>query len=197
MSNSYQQRYQSAKNALDMLQTIDLDVAFSQLDTALTAYMQTPTDANANTVNTFYMPIRDYYASLSQITGDFENILKDAGQSVQDGDLVLESEERYKQRAKPDEQTKARELMFGLFPTMKPATVPILLGVASFLALMSIFLIFMMFGVQIGLPPAVSGLFVGTPGDLPFYKNPMVLGGGVALLMISTGVFAYLYFTKK
>ena len=200
---SYQQRYQELKNKYDMVQTIDIDEKLSDLDTAVSNYMRNESGTNQRAIQNKFDPISTYYEGLTEVNEGLRKLLKDSGQSVADADMVSASQERYNERQHPDQAVKARELMGGLFQTLRPGTIPILLSVGVFMVAMSFFLLLQYLGVtaSIGVPPAIAGLFVQTQGALPFWRSPMFLTFAVVGLLITTLVFAGLYYsisiTKK
>lgn len=194
MSNSYQQRYQAIKNEYDLIQTIDLTAALARLDSAIQQYSSNQSSANQNALDAAFLPIAQYSNSLNQVSSKTQRLLNDAGQSVMDSTQRLTSEERYTERQHPETTIKAREVSKGIFQTLHPKSLPYLMAAGSFMAILSIFMIFQLFGLRLGLPPAFTDMFRSEPGALPFYKNPMILGGIVAVLLISSVVFGTLYY---
>jgi uncharacterized BrkB/YihY/UPF0761 family membrane protein len=67
------------------------------------------------------------------------------------------------------------------------------------MALLSIFLIFQTLGFsgQINLPPSLSAWLSSPASPIPFYKNPMVLGGVSILLLVTLVIFIVLYYRAK
>lgn len=186
-----------------MVQTIDIDAKLSELDTAMNNYMRNESGTNQRAVQDKFQPISTYYKGMTEVNDGLRKLLKDSGQSVADSDMVLASKERYDERQYPEGDVKARELMGGLFQTLRPSTIPILLAVGVFMIAMSFFLVlqFMGLSASISLPPAITGLLVATPGALPFWRSPLFLTFTVVGLLITALVFAGLYYsvsiTKK
>lgn len=106
--------------------------------------------------------------------------------------------ERYNEAIHPEQTTKSREVMGGLIPNLRPASISYLLSASVFMALLSIFIIFQMMGVsgQLNLPPALLAWWATGSGSVPFYKNPMVLGGVIILLMAVIMVVGVGYYRK-
>jgi hypothetical protein len=106
------------------------------------------------------------------------------------------NEQRYLEREYPDSTTATRELLGGVFPTMHPNTLPVVLSGGIFMAALAIFMIFETLGFRgnVVVPPALTGM--GT-GPVPFYKNSLVLGALSVVLLIATITYATKYYTKQ
>ena len=158
-------------------------------------------DALRRDLTSTFQPIGDYYTKLLSVKNRLNTFLDKASDKVVESKDPILNEERYNNRANPEEAVKPRELVFGLFSELKPTSVPYLLASGVFMACISLLMIFQMFGFtgQINLPPAVSEL----PGKLsaaaasspgPFYQNPMILSGLIILLgagVIGLGIMYY------
>lgn len=158
-------------------------------------------DALRRDLTSTFQPIGDYYTKLLSVKNRLNTFLEKASDRVVESKDPILNEERYNNRANPEEAVKPRELVFGLFSELKPTSVPYLLASGVFMACISLLMIFQMFGFtgQINLPPALSEL----PGKLsaaaasspvPFYQNPMILSGLVILLgagVIGLGIMYY------
>ena len=158
-------------------------------------------DALRRDLTSTFQPIGDYYTKLLSVKNRLNTFLEKASDRVVESKDPILNEERYNNRANPEEAVKPRELVFGLFSELKPTSVPYLLASGVFMACISLLMIFQMFGFtgQINLPPALSEL----PGKLsaaaasspvPFYENPMILSGLVILLgagVIGLGIMYY------
>jgi len=150
-----------------------------------------------------FQPIGDYYTKLLNVKNRLNTFLEKASDRVVESKDPILNEERYNNRANPEEAVKPRELVFGLFSELKPTSVPYLLAAGVFMASISLLMIFQMFGFtgQINIPPALSEL----PGKVsqaaassassgPIYQNPMILSGLVILLgagVIGLGIMYY------
>jgi len=150
-----------------------------------------------------FQPIGDYYTKLLNVKNRLNTFLEKASDRVVESKDPILNEERYNNRANPEEAVKPRELVFGLFSELKPTSVPYLLAAGVFMACISLLMIFQMFGFtgQINIPPALSEL----PGKVsqaaassassgPIYQNPMILSGLVILLgagVIGLGIMYY------
>ena len=192
----YQEKFQEAKAAYDMLETFDIDRSVATLDQALSNYSQSPTADTLSSLQSAFSPIGTYYSQLADINSNLQNFLDEASQ-----DLVKlnTSEERYSERIHPEESTKSREIIFGMYPNLRTESIPYILAISVFMASLTIFMIFQMVGVsgQVNLPPALVSWWVTPSVGPPLYRNPMVLGGLVLLLSVAIIVFAVLYFKKQ
>ena len=192
----YQEKFQEAKAAYDMLETFDIDGSVARLDQALSNYSQSPTADTLSSLQSAFSPIGTYYSKLADINSNLQTFLDEASQ-----DLVKlnTSEERYSERIHPEESTKSREIIFGMYSNLRTESIPYILAISVFMACLTIFMIFQMVGVsgQVNLPPALVTWWVTPSVGPPFYRNPMVLGGLVLLLSVAIIVFAVLYFKKQ
>jgi hypothetical protein len=148
-----------------------------------------------------FQPIGDYYTKLLNVKNRLNTFLEKASDRVVESKDPILNEERYNNRANPEEAVKPRELVFGLFSELKPTSVPYLLAAGVFMASISLLMIFQMFGFtgQINIPPALSELpgklsAAAASSSVPFYQNPMILSGLVILLgagVIGLGIMYY------
>lgn len=192
----YQDTFQEAKYAFDRLQTFNIDVAVAALDQALSTYSQTPTSDTLSSLQSAFAPIGTYYSQLADINSNLQSFLDKASK-----DLVKlnTSEERYSERIHPEESVVSREIIFGVFPTFRVEALPYMIAISVFMASLTIFMIFQMGGVsgQLNLPPALVTWWTTPSVGPPFYRNPMVLGGLILVLIVAVTVFAVLYFNKR
>lgn len=206
----YKQEFLAIKYDYDTISTqysddTTLNTAIDQLDTSIRVYNEAAAGSAKNAAktaleNTFKNGIGKYHADLINTKERLNTFLDKASDKVVESQDVLLNEERYNNRANPQEAVKPRELVFGLFSELKPSSVPYLLSAGVFMACISLLMIFQMFGFtgQINVPPAISDL----PGKFaasaqtsgPFYQNPMILSGLVILLgagVIGLGIMYY------
>ena len=158
-------------------------------------------DALRRDLTSTFQPIGDYYTKLLSVKNRLNTFLEKASDRVVESKDPILNEERYNNRANPEEAVKPRELVFGLFSELKPTSVPYLLASGVFMACISLLMIFQMFGFtgQINLPPALSELpgklsAAAASSSVPFYQNPMILSGLVILLgagVIGLGIMYY------
>jgi len=174
----------------------DLDGHINSLNTALAAYTVNPNNTNEKAIETAFSPIADYYSKLTSINAKLQDYLKKASTSLSQANT---GEERYLNRVHPEEYVAARESTYGLIPELRIRSLPYILAASVFMALLSLFIIFQMLGFsgQINLPLFLSTLLTSPASPLPFYKNPLVLGGMSIILLISLVIFAVLYFKAK
>jgi hypothetical protein len=75
------------------------------------------------------------------------------------------------------------------------------MALGTFMASVSILMIFQMFGFtsQINVPPAVIAFqtWLATPGQLPAYQNPMILGGVITVLSVAVVLLGVMYLRSK
>ena len=158
-------------------------------------------DALRRDLTSTFQPIGDYYTKLLSVKNRLNTFLEKASDRVVESKDPILNEERYNNRANPEEAVKPRELVFGLFSELKPTSVPYLLASGVFMACISLLMIFQMFGFtgQINIPPALSELpgklsAAAASSSVPFYQNPMILSGLVILLgagVIGLGIMYY------
>ena len=145
--------------------------------------------------------IRDYYDKIHNLNTRVMKYLTESSKKISNAQDTLINEVRYEDRVRPQETTVSREVMYGAFPKFKESTLPYVLSAGVFMALLTIFLILQALGIngQFSLPQSIIGFFVSPAGtvSVPFYKNPMVLGGLVAILGSALIIFIILYFNKK
>lgn len=158
-------------------------------------------DALRSDLTSTFQPIGDYYTKLLSVKNRLNTFLEKASDRVVESKDPILNEERYNNRANPEDAVKPRELVFGLFSELKPTSVPYLLASGVFMACISLLMIFQMFGFtgQINIPPALSELpgklsAAAASSSVPFYQNPMILSGLVILLgagVIGLGIMYY------
>ena len=133
------------------------------------------------------------------MNSNIQKYLDKASKYVADSQTRLINEERYDDRVHPAESTKAREVMFGIMPTMRATTLPYILTAGVFMSLVTLFMIFQMLGIsgQLNLPPALVQWWATPAVGPPFYKDPMVLAGAAVVFIASTIIFGFLYYKAK
>jgi hypothetical protein len=198
--NNIDQTYiaEAGSPGYDATRNINTDI--KSLDDAIYQFSQDNTNsAKYQAVETAFLPISTYYAKLTQITTSLQTYLKEASSNVAELQGRLLSEERYDDRIHPEESTEAREVLYGLFPSIRLTAIPYILTAGVFMAILTIFLIFQMGGVtgQLNGPPAFSLWLSTVINAPPLYKDPMVLAGTAVVFVASTIIFAVLYFRAK
>jgi hypothetical protein len=188
----------AAKDRADAL-TFNIDANIAMLDTALGAYSANQSQGNLSAVTTAFAPIAEYYSRLTEVTTNLQMYLDKASKYVADSQYRLVNEERYDDRVHPEESTKSREIMFGILPSLRVRSIPYILTAGVFMSLLTLFLIFQMLGLsgQLNLPPALVQWWKTPAVGPPFYKDPMVLGGGVVVFIATTIIFAFMYFRQR
>jgi hypothetical protein len=150
-----------------------------------------------------FLPISQYYANLVSIKERLTHFLEKASTEVVDSHDGLVNEERYENRAEPQNAVKPRELVFGLFSELRPSSVPIIIAAGVFMGSLTVLLIFQMYGFtgQINMPPALVGALSSAGSSQTYtnmmYSNPAVLGGGGVLLGVIVAVATFYYFKPK
>lgn len=192
----YQDKFQEAKSAYDMLETFDVNANVAALDRALYNYSNSKSTEDLATLQSAFGPIGAYYSQLANINSNLQAFLDEAS-----NDLVKlnTSEERYNDKVHPEESIHSRELMFGIYPNLRVESIPYILAASVFMASLAIFMIFQMVGFsgQLNLPPALVAWLITPSVGPPFYRNPMVLGGLSIMLIIALTVFVVLYYKKQ
>lgn len=150
-----------------------------------------------------FLPISQYYVNLVSIKERLTRFLEEASTEVVDSHNGLVNEERFDNRAEPQNTVKPRELVFGLFSELRPSSVPIIIAAGVFMASLTVLLIFQMYGFtgQINMPPGLIAA-LSTAGSSQtysnlMYSNPAVLGGGGVLLGVIVAVVTFYYFKPK
>ena len=180
-----------------MLEPFDIDASIATLDAALYAYSENPTSLTHDAVVLAFTPIADYYTQLTTISNSLQPVLSTSSQTVVTS--LSASSERYNARIHPEETTLSREVMLGVFPSLRVESLPYLLSASVFMALLAIFIMFQMGGVtgQLNLPPAVAAWWSSPSSGVPIYKNPMVLAGSLMVVSVTLAVFIVKYYKAK
>jgi hypothetical protein len=196
MSNS---DFLTAKQTYDDLAILDLDTAIENLDTKLNIYASSQTSTNETAVESAFLPIAQYYAKISKINELLKKYINDSAKNIEQNETRLLNEERYSNRVHPEEAVMSREATNGFFPELRLTSLPYLISASVFMASLSIFLIFQMYGFsgQINLPPTITTWLTSPASTEPFYRNPMVLGGVAIVLSTSLVVFIGLYIQAR
>jgi hypothetical protein len=179
-----------------------LTAMVTTLDTALKNYRADPTNtAKKSSVSSALSTITEYYTQVRSLNKRVRAYLNKSSKKISTAQDTLVSEDRYNNRAHPEESTVSREVMYGIFPKFRESSLPYILATGVFMALMTIFLVLQALGFngQLTIPQAFLRLFISPAGtvSVPFYKNPMVLGGLVAILTSALIIFMILYFNSK
>jgi len=169
----------------------DLNSSMNSLETALNA-----TTPNETAINNAFTPIANYYTQLITINTNLQRYISNASNNIVDSSL---SKERYLNKIHPEESVLPREPSRGLLPELRVKTLPYLLAISVFMASFTIFLIFQMFGFsgQVNLPIAITSWLSSPASPVPFYMNPLFLGGCILILIVAVIIFATLFFNSK
>lgn len=198
---SAQIHFQDALTQYQSLPSLDIDTKVANLDRAMNTYHITTTDTNRIAVQAAFAPIADYYAKLNAINTNLRTYLNKVSSNIADSEDTLINEDRYNERVHPEETIAAREISYGIFPKFRLTTLPYILTAGVFLSLLSIFIVFQMLGLtgQFNIPQALVQQFSSPAGvaSVPFYKNPLILGGVVAALASALVIFIILYYKEK
>ena len=174
------------------------DATITNVPTAYTTLINAITAIGATTgsIDTASLPIINYYNDLLTINTNLQTYLTKASENIVD---LETSEERYKNKIYPEESVLPRESTYGIIPELRIQSVPYLLAISVFMASLSIFLIFQMFGFsgQVNLPPSITAWLSSPASTVPFYMNPMILGGVIILLLVTVIIFIGLYIKSK
>lgn len=147
--------------------------------------------------------VSDYHQALRSLNTRVRAYLSNLGSAVVESSDRLINEERYDNRVHPENAVISREVFYGYLPAFRVSSLPYILTAGVVFSLLSIFLIFQMMGVtgQFNLP--VSAAMFNTlypPAGavrLPFYKNPVVLGGIITILIAGIIALGIMYYKKS
>ena len=193
---SYQSLYQEAKASYDQLEIVNIDSLINTLDEAIVRSNDAK-DSTGTQVENAFMPINEYYTQLSDVNTKLQACLDKAGHTISDSQGTLLNEERYENKIHPEETVHAREIMFGIVPSLRPRSIPYIMSAAVAMTCLTIFIIFQMNGMsgQVNLPPAVVTWW-SSPSTFTF-RDPMILSGLVIVLLAAVVIFAVLYYRAK
>jgi hypothetical protein len=148
-----------------------------------------------------FQPIGQYYSNLLDIKKRLNTFLEDASDEIGESQGYLVNQERYDNRGHPEQAVTSKEVAYGLFSEVRPSTIPILMALGTFMASISILMIFQMIGFtgQINIPPAVTAFqaMLSAPSEVPLYQNPMVLSGLVVVLGVGVILLGAMYLRSK
>jgi hypothetical protein len=177
-------------------------VLYSSLPVQTEEELATMTDlSDSNNQSNKLSGIKMYTDQMKVINAKLNTYMKNASKKYPILQDMSASEERYDNRVHPEESTAPRELMYGLFPKFRQSSLPYILTAGVFMSLLSIFIVFQMVGItgQVNLPLYITQRFTTPAGTipLPFYKNPMILGGLVVVLTAALISYIILYYKAK
>jgi len=157
------------------------------------------TEQLARDLSGVFQPISQYYADLASIKVRLQKFLECSSSQVTSSHDGLINEQRFDERAAPQETVSPRELVFGLFSEFRPSSVPIILAAGVFMACLTILMTFQMLGFtgEIHPPPALMAMTKVAESGPPLYQNPMVLSGLSIVLGALVIVFGVLYYRSK
>ena len=162
--------------------------------------VQQGSGGSQTSVENAFAPIAEYYSKLVSVNETLRKHINKTATNIASADPRILSEERYSNRIHPEESVMPREASNNFFPELRQSSLPYIISASIFMALLSIFLIFQMngFSGQINVPPGIAAWFASpAPGAEPFYKNPVVIGGIVTILVTALVIFIILYFQAK
>jgi hypothetical protein len=168
------------------------------------AYVYNPPTApsvSSADISGAFQPIGQYYSNLLDIKKRLNTFLEDASDEIGESQGYLVNQERYDNRGHPEQAVTSKEVAYGLFSEVRPSTIPILMALGTFMASISILMIFQMIGFtgQINIPPAVTAFqaMLSAPSEVPLYQNPMVLSGLVVVLGVGVILLGAMYLRSK
>ena len=147
--------------------------------------------------------ISQYHQALRSLNERVRTYLSNVGSAVVESTDRLIHEERYDNRVRPENAVISREVFYGYLPTFRVSSLPYILTAGVVFSLLSIFLIFQMMGVtgQFNLPvsAAMFNLIYPPAGTvrLALYKNPVVLGGIIIILIAGIIALGIMYYKKS
>jgi hypothetical protein len=197
-----------ANTRYDAVKVINMNTLVSELRDSLillkerqtrSGFQQSQITEAQNAVNTKFNAVANYFNEMSLINDFLKGYINKQSNNLAENSSSSVSAERYKNRIHPEEAVLARESTYGLMPELRVRSLPYLLAISVFMASLTIFLIFQTFGFsgQVNLPSSITGWLSSPASPLPFYSNPLFLGGVVILLLVTVIIFAVLYFKSK
>jgi hypothetical protein len=205
-NNNYKQEYLAIKYDYDTkCLTVNLSDALTLLDNKLELYESSNDATRAERITQLtdaFQPISQYYANLASIKKRLNDFLECSTNHLQDKTAGPSlNEERYSNRANPQETVMPRELVFGLFSQLRPSSVPIVMAAGVFMSCLALLIIFQMLGFtgEIHMPPAVIQAYgsIGAAAATPLYQNPMVLSGLSIVLGAGVIILGVMYYRSK
>jgi len=189
--------FSDAQSRYEAQQGFNIQARIDDLKNKLNAYISSNSSQNITNVNTSFGFISEYYNEMTGINDFLQSYINKQTLAIAKGSSL--SEERYDNKVRPEEAVLSRESTYGLMPELRVRSLPYLLAISVFMASLSIFLIFQIFGFsgQVNLPQSITGFFSSPASSTPFYSNPLFLGGVIVLLLVALVIFAVLYFKSK
>ena len=189
--------FSDAQSRYEAIQGFNITTATQDLSSKLSQYITSTTPSNSTQLESAFTTISEYYNEIERINKFLQSYLNEQAVNISNGTSL--SEERYDNKVHPEEAVLSRESTYGLLPELRVRSLPYLLAMSVFMASLSIFLIFQIFGFsgQVNLPQSITGLFSSPASAIPFYSNPLFLGGVIILLLVAVVIFAVLYFKSK
>jgi len=178
------------------LVTFDMDASFSSLEDALNTYTNDSSPENEAALQNAFNTISVQYTNITKINRILQEYIAHSSKHIVE---TPTNKERYMNKVRPEESVLARESTFGLLPELRIRSLPYLLAISVFMASLTIFLIFQTIGFtgQVNLPPSITAWFTSPASPVPYYNNPMVLGGVIILIVVVLIIFITLYFKSK
>jgi hypothetical protein len=160
------------------------------------------TTASATELSNAFQPISQYYSNLVSIRERLNVFLECSTNHLKDNSSGPSlNEERYSNRANPQDTVMPRELVFGLFSQLRPSSVPIVMAAGVFMSCLALLIIFQMFGFtgEIHAPPALIQAYgsIGAAAATPLYQNPMALSGISIVLGVGVIILGVMYYRSK
>jgi len=192
-----------AQLAYEKVTSIEIDPLIASLDQALVRYAANvdTSGTNVNAVRTAFQPIATYYSQLEDVNERLQKYINKSANAISDSGPRLLNEERYANKVHPEESIEAWETSYSLVPELRLTSLPTLISVSVFMAFLSIFLIFNMWGIsgQLILPPTITQWFqwLTSPAPTPIYQNPMFLGALALAGTLLAIIFGFMYYRAK
>jgi hypothetical protein len=189
--------FSDAQLRYEAIEGFNITTATEDLKSKLTQYITSNSVINSSQLETAFTTISNYYNEMAVINDFLQSYVNRQTVNLSNGASL--SEERYDNKVHPEEAVLSRESTRGLLPELRVRSLPYLLAMSVFMASLSIFLIFQIFGFsgQVNLPQSITGFFSSPASATPFYSNPLFLGGVIILLLVALVIFAVLYFKSK
>ena len=190
-----------AQLAYEKVISIDIDPLITALDQEVIKYGANVDSSGTNlrSVKTAFQPIATYYSQLEDVNEQLQEYINKSANTISNSAPRLLNEERYSNKVHPEESIEARESSYSLIPELRITSLPYLISASVFMAFLSIFLIFNVWGFsgQVNLPPTITQWITTPASTVPFYQNTTFLTV-IALSAIGlTIAFGFMYYKAK
>ena len=190
-----------AQLAYENVTSIDIENLIKELDTKLVTYSRSVDASGTNlaAVRTAFQPIATYYSKLEDVSEQLQKYINKSANTISNSAPRLLNEERYSNKVHPEESIEARESSYSLIPELRITSLPYLISASVFMACLSIFLIFNVWGFsgQVNLPPVITQWLSSPASTVPFYQNTTLLTVTTVSAIGLAILFGFMYYRAK